>query len=760
MKLKPLSLFIGAIFGVLSVHAAAIEPITVRDIHVEGLQRTELGTVFNYLPVKVGGKFDDNVARESIKALFATGFFNDVRIEVEKDVLIVMVQERPTIAQISINGADIVPKDTIRQALKTQNFAEGRIFQQDILDAAIIELKQQYYSRGRYSVNVKAETTRLERNRVGIKLDISEGDVARIKRINFVGNTVFDDGDLEDLFSLSVSGWMTWYTKSDHYSKPKFSADIEKLKSLYQDNGYLDFNVESSQVSISENKKEIYLSVSMSEGNKFTIGDIKFAGNLIVEESELRRLLDINSGDVYSREKIVRANASIAERLGKEGYAFANVNPVPNVDKEKNIVGFTFYVDPGRKTFVRKVNISGNLLTRDEVVRREVRQLEAAPYNGEKIKRSKQRLDQLGSFSEINIETPVVQDAVDQVDVDIKLTERKTGNFNIGIGYGGEGAVLIASLSQSNFFGSGKSLSLEANTSQSNTTYAMNVLNPYATPDGVSFGWSLYSRYSDPSEIGLGGYNTAAKGGGFTLGLPVTDENKVTFSANVEKLKINTTTDSPNYATSFVSKYGSDNNIYTIGLGWSRDTRDSAYYPTTGNFHSLNSEIEIPGSTTQYYKLSAENKIFYPVDKNLTAMWNIEAGYARQFGNSEVPFYKHYYAGGIGSVRGYKNGSLSSKDEYNNAMGGTKRFVNNFELLTPMPGLKDDKSVRLSTFVDAGYAWGADESVSYKDIRAAAGVAVTWISPVGPIKMNLAKPIKPREGDKVETFQIMLGQVF
>lgn len=761
MKLKPISFLLLAALGSFPFTAAAFEPITVRDIRVEGLQRTDAGTVFSYLPVKVGNSFDQEGAREAIKALFATGFFNDVRVEVDGDVLVITVEERPTIAQININGAKMLEKDQIRNAMKSQNFAEGRIFQQDVLDAAINELKQQYYMRGRYSVDIKATQTRLERNRIGIQLDISEGEVARIKRINIVGARVFKEADLVDLFSLTTSGWMTWYTKSDQYSKPKLTADLETLRSYYQDRGYLDFNVDSTQVEISENKEEIYLTVNVAEGQKYTIGDVRFAGEMAVPEDELRKLLQIKTGDIFSREMVTRSSAAIAERLGERGFAFANVNPVPEVDREKHVAAFTFYVDPGRKTYVRRINVSGNSITRDEVIRREMRQMEAAPYDGAKIKRSKQRLDQLDYFKEVNIETPVVPDAVDQVDVNVAVAEKKTGSFNIGVGYGqSEGVILVASLSQANFLGSGKTVTLEANTSSSNTTYSLGVTNPYATPDGVSFGWNVYTRKYDASDLDLGEYSTNAMGAGVSFGLPISEENRINLTANAEKLTINTTSNSPAYVSEFVGRNGKNNNIFTVGANWSRDTRDSAFYPTRGVLYKVHTEIETPGSTTQYVKVGAESQMFYPLTKGLTGLWNIEAGYGKAYGGSEFPFYKNYFVGGIGSVRGFKSGSLSQRDEYDNAKGGTRRFVNNIELLTAMPGMKDDKSMRLSAFVDSGAAWAEGEKVKFGDLRHSAGVAFTWVSPIGPIKMSVAKPIKKKSDDKAETFQFQLGSVF
>ncbi len=761
MKLKPISLLLLATLGALSIPALATEPVTVRDIRVEGLQRTDAGTVFSYLPVKVGGTFDDTAARESIKALFATGFFDDVRTELDGDVLVITVQERPTIAQISITGAKMLEKDQIRNAMKSQGFAEGRIFQQDLLDAAVNELKQQYFLRGRYAVDIKATQTRLERNRVGVEFDISEGAPARIKRINLVGARAFQEKKLLELFSLTTSGWLTWYTSSDQYSKPKLTGDLEKLRSYYQDRGYLDFNVDSTQVEISEDREEIYLTINVTEGEKYTIGEVRFAGDMIIPEADLRKLVQIKSGDVFSREKVNRSSIAIGEFYGEKGYAFANVNPVPEVDKDKRIADFTFYVDPGKKTYVRRVNISGNSITRDEVIRREMRQMEAAPFDGAKIKRSRQRLDQLDYFSEVNIETPVVPDAVDQVDVNVAVTEKKTGSFNIGAGFGqSEGLILIASLSQANFLGSGKTVTLEANTSSSNKTYSLGVVNPYATPDGISFGWNLYTRKYDASEIDLGEYSTDSMGAGMTFGLPVSEENRINLSLNAEKLDINTVSTSPRYVSDFVARNGNSNKIFTIGAGWSRDTRDSASYPKAGKLYKLNAEIETPGSTTQYVKLGAESQMFYSPFDSLTAMWNIEAGYGKAYGGSDFPFYKHYYAGGIGSVRGFESGSLSQQDEYGNSIGGTRRFVNNFEFLVPMPGAKDDRSMRLSAFYDMGAAWAESEDVSFSDLRHSAGVAFTWISPIGPLKLSVAAPIKKKSNDKTENFQFQLGHVF
>ncbi|WP_035055355.1 outer membrane protein assembly factor BamA [Andreprevotia chitinilytica] len=761
MTLKPLSLLLAAALGSVSIHAFALDPFTVKDIRVEGLQRTDVGTVFNYLPIKVGERFDDAKASDAIKALYATGFFDDVRIESDGNVLIVTVEERPTISQINVNGAKLLEKDDIKKALKTQNFAEGRIFDQGLLDQAVQELKQQYYGRGRYSVIVKTTVTKLERNRVGVQFDLSEGVPAKIQQINIVGNKVFSESDLLEQLSLTTPGWMTWYTRTDQYSKQKLSADLEKLRSFYLDRGYLEFSLDSNQVAVSENREDMYLTVNVTEGPQYTIGDIKVAGDTVVPHDELTKLIEVKKGEIFSREKLNKSTAAISDRLGNEGYAFANVNAVPELDKDKHIASFTFYVDPGRKVYVRKINISGNNRTRDAVIRRELRQVESAPYDGSKIKRSKQRLDQLDYFSEVNIDTPIVPEATDQVDVNVSVAEKKTGSFNIGVGYGqSEGVVLILSLSQNNFLGSGKQFTVDLNTSKSVKVYSFGLVDPYFTPDGVSLGWSAYRRDADASNLGIGNYTTSALGGGAQFGIPVSETNRINFGLNYERMRILTNSSSPQRVLAFVNQHGETVNTYSLNTSFSRDSRDSASYPTTGMYSNIAGEVATPPSTVKYAKLTAKNDWFVPLTKDFTVMWGIEGGLGKSYGGNEFPFYKNFYVGGVDSLRGFAYGTVGPKDENNNGAGGNKYATSKVELLFPMPGMKNDKSTRLSLFADSGAAWGQGTKPNFADLRYSAGMAFTWISPVGPIKLSYAKPFKAEEGDKLEKFQFQLGQVF
>jgi outer membrane protein insertion porin family len=658
----------------------------------------------------------------------------------------------------------MLEKDQVKAAFKSQNLSEGRIFQQDVLDAAVNELKQQYFSRGRYSVDVKTTVTKLDRNRVGIQIDITEGDVAKIKAINFVGNKAYSQSDLIGRMSLTTPTWMTWYTKSDQYSKQKFSGDLESIKSLYLDSGYLNFTIESTQVALSEDKADMFLTVNLREGDLYRIGDVTFAGNLSLPIAELEKLVIVEKGEVFSRESITKSTTAIIERLGAEGYAFPNVNAVPTIDEETKVVTFTFFIDPGKTTSVRRINIYGNNLTKDQVLRREVRQMESAPYDLAKIKRSKERLQQLDFFSEVNIDTPVVPESVDLVDVNINVVEKKTGNLNFGVGYGqGEGAIFQASVSQSNFLGTGKRFAADINTSQVSKVLSLSMNNPYATPDGVSFGWTAFMRDTDPGSMDLGQYKISSKGLGLNFGMPTTEYNSIGLSLNFEDMEFETTEGSPSYVLDYIKEFGDSTKVYSIGANWGTDSRDSAVFPTKGLMLKTSAEVGVPPSDINYYKLNFQSQYFYslPTKKPYTFMWNIELGYGGVYAGSEdYPFYKNFYAGGVNSVRGYKSGSLGPMDNTGNSMGGSTRFVNNFEVFVPVPGMKDDKSMRLSAFYDAGNIWVHNQSIDFGSLQQSAGVGFTWISPIGPLKLIYAYPINAASDAKKESVQFQIGQIF
>ena len=756
--------------------AFAIEPFVIRDIRVEGLQRTEAGTVFSYLPVKVGETLNDDRAAAAIKALFATGFFKDVKLEAQGDVLIVAVEERPSISKLTLSGMKEFSEEDLKNGLKQTGLAEGRVFDKGQLDRAEQELKRQYFNRGLYSVQVVTTVTPLERNRVALQFDVVEGEAAKIRQINLVGNKAFAEKKLLKQFNSSTPGWLSWYTKDDQYSKTKLSGDLETLRSFYLNQGYLEFNIDSTQVSISPDKKDIYITVNMTEGPKYTVSDVKLAGQMLVPEQELKNLIMVKPGEVFSREKLTESSRKISDRLGNEGYAFANVNAVPELDKEKHQVAFTLFVDPGRRVYINRVNVAGNSKTRDEVVRREVRQMEGGWYNAEKINLSRDRLNRLGFFNEVNVETPAVPGATDQVDVNISVAEKATGNILLGAGFSSsEGLVLSGSVNQSNVFGTGNRVAVQINSGSVNTVYSLSFTNPYYTLDGVSLGYDLYRRDVDATSLdGVGEYESSTTGLGARMGLPISEKDSIYFGAGIEQLAIGTTANSPIQYKNFVTRFGSGNevkvNTLRLDTSIARDTRDNFLFPTKGLMQRAAVEFGAPPGDLQYYKLSLQHQQYFPLTKDFTLMVNGEAGYAAGIGGKPLPFFRNFFTGGVSSVRGFESGTIGPKDldTVTNevvTLGGDTKLVGNVELLFPMPGIKDN-SVRLSTFLDAGGVFGEGNALygsntfSLDDMRFSAGLGVAWNSPLGPLRFSLAYPLNKKDTDKTQVFQFNLGSTF
>lgn len=760
------------IMALLSASALAVEPFTIRDIRVEGLQRTEAGSVFSYLPVKVGDTFTDDTAAAAIKALYATGFFKDVKLEAQDGVLIVAVEERPSVAKLTMSGIKEFSEEDLKEGLKQAGLAEGRVFDKSMLDRAEQEMKRQYFNRGLYSVQVVTTVTPLERNRVALQFDVIEGEAARIRQINIVGNKVFSEKKLLSQLNSSTPGWLSWYTKDDQYSKTKLSGDLEALRSYYLNQGYLEFDIESTQVSISPDKKDIFITVNIKEGPKYTVSDITLAGQMLVPEDELRKLVTMKQGEVFSRERLTESTRKIGDRLGNEGYAFANVNAVPELDKEKHLVAFTLFVDPGRRVYVNRVNVAGNTKTRDEVIRREVRQMEGGWYNAEKLNLSRNRLNRLGYFNEVNIETPAVSGATDQVDVNIGVSEKATGNILLGAGFSSsEGFILSGSINQANVFGSGNRLSLQINSGSVNTAYSVSFTNPYYTIDGISLGYDLYRRDVDATSLdGVGEYESSTMGLGMRFGLPLNEKDTLFFGAAFEQLELGITSSSPIQYQNFVAENGESNNTLRLDASIARDTRNNFLFPTSGMLQRAAVELGAPPGDMQYYKLSLQHQQYFPLSKDFTLMVNGEVGYGGGIGDSELPFYRNFFVGGVSTVRGFASGSIGPKDDDPNSndpvsLGGDTKLVGNVELLFPMPGMKDN-SVRLSTFFDAGAAFGAGNSdygsnkLGFEDLRFSTGIGVAWNSPLGPLKFNLAYPINPKDHDETEVFQFSMGTTF
>lgn len=746
--------------------AQAFDPFVVKDIRIEGIQRTEAGTIFSYLPVKVGETMTEDKAAQAIRSLYATGFFKDVSLEVDNSVLIVTVQERPSVAQIDISGAKEFSKEDLLKGLRSIGLAEGRIFDKGVLDKSEQELKRQYISRGKYSAQITTTATPLERNRVALRFDIVEGEVAKIRQISIIGNKVFKESDLRGQLKLRTPGLMTWYTKDDQYSKQKLSADLESLRSYYLDRGYLEFNIESTQVSITPDKKDVYITIGISEGPQYTVSDIKLAGEMLIPQDDALKLVKLKAGDIFSRAKLTESTKAIGDRLGNDGYAFANVNAVPDLDKDKRKVAFTFFVDPGRRVYIRRINVVGNTRTRDEVIRREMRQLEGGWYAADAITKSKQRVDRLGYFTEVNVETPSVPGTTDQVDLNISVAEKPTGNILLGAGYGSsEGVILSGGVSQQNVFGSGNFLGVQLNTSKVNTVYSLSFTQPYWTVDGVSRGFDLYKRNVDPTAINAGAYRTSTIGAQVRLGIPFTEIDTVSLGFGYESTSITAfrncdptvCIDSPLRILNYVDTFGTDNTAVLGSVGWARDTRDSAIYPTRGGTQRASVEAGLPGGTLQYYKFSYQNQRYFPLSQNFTLYLNGDVGYGNGLLGKPLPFFRNYYAGGVNSVRGFYTSTIGPKDANAAPIGGSKKLVGNVELLFPFPGLPNDKSVRLSAFVDAGLI---GESYAFTDTRVGVGLAVLWVSPFGPIKISAAQPFRAKDNDQKQRFQFTFGQQF
>ncbi len=761
MKLIKLAGF--SLLLLYAASAAAIEPFVVTDIRVEGIQRTEAGTVFSYLPVKVGDTLDDERAAAAIRALFATGFFKDVRLNVEQGVLVVLVRERPSIASIAIDGVKDIPKEQLRDNLKSVGLAEGRIFDQSALDKAEQELKRQYVVRGKYGMTVKTTVTELERNRVAVSFKVVEGKNSKIRQINIIGNQVFSASELRDTMALDTPKWLSWFGSSDQYSKPKLAADLETLRSFYLDAGYLEFSLDSTQVSITPDKRDIYITINLTEGAKYTVSEIKLAGPpSILPHEQMLKLITLQPGDVFSRRELTESSKKIGDYLGDYGYAYANVNAVPELDKENHQVAFTFMVDQGSRVTVRRIDITGNTKTRDEVIRREFRQMEGAWFAAAKIKKSKQKVDRLDYFSEVNIETLSVPGTSDQMDISLAVKEKATGDVSIGAGLSsGEGVVLTAAVTERNLFGSGNQLSTQINTSKINQVYSLSYTNPYYTDDGVSRGFDLYKRDVNSGRAGtISPYRSATLGAGVRYGVPIDDDENMHYGLSAEQTDLTVTTASSQQMQKHVTDFGPSSNTLLATLGWTHDSRDSAINTTKGAVQRAFVEIGLPISNQRFYKLTYQHQRFYPVRRDVVLLLNGEAGVGDGYGGASLPFFKNFYGGGTGSVRGYEPSSLGPRDDKDNALGGNRRVIANAELFFPMPGSSKEKSVRLSAFADAGAVYGEGDKTETAGLRYSAGVAFTWISPIGPLKLSYGVPLNSQANDKVQNLQFTLGTIF
>lgn len=735
---------------------------TVEDIRVEGLQRISAGTVFNYLPVGVGSSISSDDYPEIIRTLFQTGFFTDINLARDGNVLIINVVERPSIAEINIEGNQEISTDDLEAALRDIGLAEGRVFDRALLERVEQELFNQYFGRGKYAVKIEAKERNLPRNRVAIDLDISEGVAARIRQINIVGNQDFDDDDLLDEFQLTTSGLITFLTKSDQYSKQKLEADIEALRSFYLDRGYLLFNVDSTQVTISPDKKDIYITINITEGEPYTIRSFDLSGNMILPAEELRELITIEEGDVFSRTELNDVVQTLGDRLGEEGYAFASVETLPNIDNANQQVDITFAIDAGRRVYVRRINFNGNLKTNDNVLRREMRQAEGGWFSTKDIKRSQVRLQRLPYLADVQIDSDVVPGAPDQVDLNVNVEERNSGSVNVGLGYGEtEGFLLNASINQSNFLGTGNEVGFVFNNSESDTVYSVSYNNPYFTTDGVSRGFRLSYQETDASENNTADYVIDRFLGVVTYGFPLNEFDTLRVGFGAENLQIKTTDNTPQEIFDFLVANGDEYLNFKLESSWSRDSRNRVIFPNEGTLNRVLLEAAVPGSDIEYYKIDYQHLGYFPLNDALTVSWRGTLGYGDGYGELDaLPFFESYFAGGLRTVRGFKTNTLGPKFSNGEASGGSMRLVSKAEVISKIPFLADSENFRISGFFDAGNVFATTSDFDSEEIRYSTGVMFMWVSPLGPLALSYAKPLNEKEGDEVENFQFSFGVPF
>ncbi len=750
-------------FTLVAQSAWAVDPFTVRDIRIEGLQRVEPGTVFVSMPVRVGDTYNDDKGSAAIRSLFSLGLFKDVRIEVNGDVLVVVVQERPTVANVEFVGTKEFDKDVLTKSLRDVGLADGRPFDKAQLDRAEQELKRQYINRSLYAAEVVTTVTPIERNRVNLTFTVTEGDPAKISEIRIVGNQVFDESTLRKLFDLDTGGWMSWYTKSNRYSRAKLNADIETLRSYYLTRGYLEFKVDSTQVSILPNKTDIGITINISEGQKFVVSGVKLEGNYLGKDDEFKSLVAIRPGEAYNADQVAKTTKAFTDYFGNFGYAFARVESKPEIDRVNNRVALVLQANPSRRAYVRNIHVAGNTRTRDVVVRREFRQLEAAWYDAEKIRLSRDRVDRLGYFGDVAIETQEVAGSPDQVDLTINVTEKPTGSLSLGAGFSsGDGLGLSFGLKQDNAFGSGNSLGVQVNTSKVNRVIVFNTTDPYFTEDGVSRTYDLYHKTSSPYQD-QNYYQLVTSGAGVRFGVPFTEIDTVYFGAGVERTTIVPGTLLPTSYQTYANEYGYTSSSIPVTAGWARDSRDSSLAPTQGRYQRVNAEWSFAGDA-KYLRTTYQFQQYVPLSKQYTAALNAEVGMGAAAGGRSFPVFKSFYGGGLGSVRGFEQGSLGPKDTSGTVIGGSRKLNVNMEVLTPFPGAGNDRTLRMYGFFDVGMVGGPDGGLAINananNLRSSMGVGISWISPVGPLRLAFAKPLRKLDGDRIQSMQFQIGTSF
>ncbi|MEP6740376.1 MAG: outer membrane protein assembly factor BamA [Caldimonas sp.] len=757
-RLAPVSLALA--FALHAGSALAVEPFVLKDIRVEGLQRSDAGTVFAALPFRIGDTYTDEKGAAALRALFATGLFKDVRIDIDNGVAVVIVDERAVIASIDFVGMKEFEKDLLIKSLKDFGIGEGLPFDKALADRAEQELKRQYLTRSLYGAEVVTTVTPQERNRVNVTFTITEGSAAKISEIRIAGNKAFSEGTLKGLFELNDGGWLNFYLKGDRYSRAKLNADLETLRAYYQNRGYLEFDIESTQVTISPDKQDITITINVKEGQPYTVTGVKLEGEYLGKEDDFRTLVVVKPGQPYRAEAVAETTRAFIDRFGTFGYAFAKVESRPEIDRVNGQVVVTLVAEPQRRVYVRRINVAGNTRTRDEVVRREFRQFESSWYDGRKIKLSRDRVDRLGYFSEVTVDSTEVPGSADQVDLTITIKEKATGNLSLGAGYSSADKLSITgSIKQDNIFGSGNYLGLEVNTSKFNRTLVVSTVDPYFTVDGISRAIDVYYRTAKPFDNQGDQYSLVTPGFSIRFGVPFSEFDTVFFGIGAERTEIKGASQLPNSFFLYREQFGETSSSIPLTIGWSRDSRDSALVPTAGRYTRINLDYAILGDA-RYVRANLQAQQYLQITRAFTFGVNAEIGYGRGVGGKPYPIFKNFYGGGLGTVRGFEQGSLGPVDVTGAFIGGNRRFNLNNELYLPVPGANADRTLRIFLYADAGNVWGENEHITLGSLRASAGAGVSWISPVGPLKLSYGTPIHKKPEDRIQRLQFQIGTAF